>query len=99
MLFAVTAAYGRSCLGLDQARVSRYVIYLEPSVLGVYFGCLMLRGRATRRTALALLLGAAAVGGFRCARAIWRSYGIFMMGSWRGGIAGWPEAMSRNAIA
>jgi hypothetical protein len=37
LLFAANAAYGRACGGLPIAQSSRYIIFLEPAVLGLYF--------------------------------------------------------------
>lgn len=37
LLFSANAAYGRSCLGIGVAQVSRYVIYMECGLLGLYF--------------------------------------------------------------
>lgn len=54
LLFCVNTAYGRLCLGLPAASVSRYVIYLEPAVLGLYFFLLSLRSGAIR---IFLLIG------------------------------------------
>jgi hypothetical protein len=54
LLFCVNTAYGRLCLGLPAASVSRYVIYLEPAVLGLYFFLLSLRSGPIR---MFLLIG------------------------------------------
>jgi hypothetical protein len=37
LLFSVSTAYGRSCLGPEVAQISRYVIWMEPGILGLYF--------------------------------------------------------------
>ena len=37
LLFSVSTAYGRSCLGAEVAQISRYVIWMEPGFLGLYF--------------------------------------------------------------
>ena len=37
LLFSANAAYGRSCLGIQVAQVSRYVIYMGCGLLGLYF--------------------------------------------------------------
>jgi hypothetical protein len=55
LLFSVIAAYGRSCLGPREAQVSRYVMYLELGLLGLYFSALTLRIRYLRIAVLALL--------------------------------------------
>jgi hypothetical protein len=47
LLFCANTAYGRLCGGLATALQSRYAIYLEPAVLGLYFFLLSIRpGRA-----------------------------------------------------
>lgn len=51
LLFCMSTAYGRLCGGLWTARASRYVIYLESGVLGVYFYLLNIR-RTPARTIL-----------------------------------------------
>jgi hypothetical protein len=56
LLFCVNTAYGRLCLGLPAAFVSRYVIYLEPAVLGLYFFLLSLRRDAIRMSLLTAFL-------------------------------------------
>ena len=56
LLFCLSTAYGRLCGGLWTARASRYVIYLEVGVLGVYFHLLNLRWASLRRLLLAGLL-------------------------------------------
>jgi len=37
LVFCFNTAYGRLCEGLQASSISRYVIYLEPAVLGFYF--------------------------------------------------------------
>jgi hypothetical protein len=61
LLFCVNTAYGRLCLGLPAATVSRYVIYLEPAVLGLYFFLLSLRSGAIRMFLLTAFLVATVV--------------------------------------
>jgi hypothetical protein len=56
LLFCMSTAYGRLCGGLWTARASRYVIYLEHGVLGVYFNLLNIRLASLRRLLLAGLL-------------------------------------------
>jgi hypothetical protein len=58
LLFCASTAYGRLCAGLETARASRYVIYLELGVLGVYFHVLGIRHAWVRRVLLAGLLAA-----------------------------------------
>lgn len=43
LLLCVNAAHGRACLGLGTAQASRYVIYVLPGILGLYFGLLEIR--------------------------------------------------------
>jgi hypothetical protein len=58
LLFCLNTAYGRLCVGLSVALQSRYVIYLEPAVLGFYFFLLSLRNAAVRKVLLSGLLAA-----------------------------------------
>lgn len=51
LLFCANTAYGRLCGGLGNAQSSRYVIYLELGVLGLYFQMLNSR-RSSRQTLL-----------------------------------------------
>ena len=55
LLFAAAAAYGRMCLGFAAALGSRYVIYLVPAFLGLYFFSFSVRGRAARVTLILVL--------------------------------------------
>jgi hypothetical protein len=55
VVFGGVAAYGRSCLGLHEAQVSRYVMYLELGLLGLYFSALTIRSKYLRISALLLL--------------------------------------------
>ena len=48
LLFCGNAALGRLCLGMVMAMNSRYVPYLTPAFLGLYFFCLSQRIRRTR---------------------------------------------------
>lgn len=59
ILFAVNAAYGRACSGLFFAPSSRYVIFLEPAILGLYFSLLAIRHFQWRTAAVTALLVAA----------------------------------------
>jgi hypothetical protein len=61
LLFAANAAYGRSCLGTQVAQVSRYIIYMECGLLGLYFFLVTL-SRPVLRGALLLVLTAALIG-------------------------------------
>jgi hypothetical protein len=54
LLFCVATAYGRLCGGLPQS--SRYVIYLEIAMLGLYFHLLSLPSGPVRKWTLALFL-------------------------------------------
>ncbi len=55
-LFCMNTAYGRLCGGLWTAHSSRYVIYLELGVLGLYFHLLNLRRPWLRRCLVTALL-------------------------------------------
>ena len=55
IVFCGVAAYGRSCLGLREAQVSRYVMYLEMGLLGLYFSALTIRTKYLRVSAVLLL--------------------------------------------
>jgi hypothetical protein len=55
LLFCLATAYGRLCLGIDSAQASRYVIYLNLGLLGLYFGLLTIRNSVARNAALAIL--------------------------------------------
>lgn len=61
LVFAANAAYGRSCLGPQVAQVSRYVIYMELGLLGMYFALLLLPKSPSRFAAL-LVFAAALLG-------------------------------------
>jgi hypothetical protein len=52
LFFCTFTAYGRLCQGLKTALAPRYVIYLEPAVLGVYFFLLTVRSAPTRKALL-----------------------------------------------
>lgn len=58
LLFCISTAYGRLCGGLWTAQASRYVIYLELGVLGLYVQSLNVRWAPIRRLLLAGLLAA-----------------------------------------
>jgi len=52
LLFAVTAAIGRVCLGVSAASSTRYIPYILPSFLGMYFALLSWKLPSTTRAAL-----------------------------------------------
>jgi hypothetical protein len=56
LLFCIGTAYGRACGGLELAQSSRYPIYLEPAMLGLYFYLLTIRQATTRKVMLAGML-------------------------------------------
>jgi len=59
LLFSANAAYGRSCLGIQVAQVSRYVIYMGCGLLGLYLFFLALPRSVFRNcllTAFAVVL-------------------------------------------
>jgi hypothetical protein len=64
LLFCVNTAYGRLCVGLQVALQSRYVIYLEPAVLGLYFFLLSLRYPMMRKVLLSGFLAAVVAASF-----------------------------------
>lgn len=61
LLFAANAAYGRSCLGLGSAQQSRYIIWMEPGLFGLY---LLLQALVPKglKTGLLLMLAATLAG-------------------------------------
>lgn len=52
LLFSANAAYGRSCLGIGVAQVSRYVIYMECGLLGLYLFLMKLPSSNLRKFVL-----------------------------------------------
>jgi hypothetical protein len=56
LLFCVNTAYGRACAGPLMARSSRYAIYLEPGLLGLYLHLLSIRASSKRKLLLTGLL-------------------------------------------
>lgn len=65
LLFCLNAAYGRQCGGLLLALSSRYVIYVEPAILGLYFQVLNVRRQHLRQSLLFGFLFAVVVASFR----------------------------------
>ena len=63
-LFCVSTAYGRLCGGLWSAQSSRYVIYLELGVLGLYFQLLNSRQGSKQKLLLTGLLAAVITASF-----------------------------------
>jgi len=61
LLFCVATAYGRLCLGIGLAQSSRYVIYLELGLLGLYFYLLKISHTITRNT-LIIVFGLSLLG-------------------------------------
>ena len=55
LLFSANAAYGRSCLGIQVAQVSRYVIYMGCGLLGLYLFLLTLPPSVFRKSLLTAL--------------------------------------------
>lgn len=55
LLFCVATAYGRQCLGIRSAHASRYVIYLNLGLLGLYFWLLTIRNAVARNVAVIIL--------------------------------------------
>ena len=58
LLFSADASYGRSCLGPQVAQVSRYVIYMDLGLLGLYFFLLSLPQSVFRKALLVVLSAA-----------------------------------------
>ena len=85
LLFNLNAAYGRSCLGLIAAQASRYVIYGDMGLLGLYFFFLTVRKSDRQRSLLFVLTGAlvatipirqhdaSTMGYYASGKAAWRS--------------------------
>jgi len=53
LLFCLGTAYGRLCLGIGYAQSSRYVIYLNLGLLGLYFSLLTVPNTIARNTLIA----------------------------------------------
>ncbi len=68
LLFCLNVAYGRQCGGLLLALSSRYVIYVEPAMLGLYFQFLNVRQQYVRKSLLFGFLLAVVVASFRADR-------------------------------
>lgn len=54
LLFAINAAVGRLCHGIEGAHAARYIPYVMPAFIGIYFSLLSLRGLWTRRALVAI---------------------------------------------
>jgi hypothetical protein len=63
LLFCFSTSYGRLCLGIQYAQSSRYVIYLELGLLGLYFVLLSLP-KSMARTTLIAIFGLSLLGTF-----------------------------------
>ena len=62
LMFAASAAFGRVCMGLNEARGSRYIPYLIPAFLALYFQLLTLKDwRPFGRVALVAFLAVSAL--------------------------------------
>jgi hypothetical protein len=62
LVFVACAAFGRVCMGLDEARGTRYVPYIIPAFVALYFHLLTLeKRRPFGRAALAAFLACAAL--------------------------------------
>lgn len=77
-LFCMGTAYGRLCLGIGYAQSSRYVIYLNLGLLGLYFSLLTISNPIARTTLVVIfglsLSGAIAPGeGLRNEMAMWHN--------------------------
>jgi hypothetical protein len=80
LLFAVGSAMGRVCYGEEAATASRYMIYLVPGLLGLYFHCLSLSPALLRRLVLAGVVLAATYGGLPIHRHDARTMSYFSQG-------------------
>jgi hypothetical protein len=61
LLFCMATAYGRLCLGMQFAQASRYVVYLNLGMLGLYFSLLMISDGVIRNM-LVVFLGISLLG-------------------------------------
>jgi hypothetical protein len=68
LLFCLNTAYGRQCGGLLLALSSRYVIYVEPAMLGLYFQFLNVQQQYVRKSLLFGFLLAVVVASSRADR-------------------------------
>jgi hypothetical protein len=68
VLFCLNTAYGRQCGGLLPALSSRYAIYVEPAMLGLYFQFLNVRQQYVRKSLLFGFLLAVVVASSRADR-------------------------------
>jgi hypothetical protein len=64
LLFSAGTAAGRICVDSSSAQTSRYMIYLTPAFLGLYFYVLSLQGNKTRRASINALLFLALLASF-----------------------------------
>jgi hypothetical protein len=62
LLFCFGTAYGRLCLGVENALSSRYTNYVTLGILGLYFSAHFVTRRGTRAVLLFVLAGVAAAG-------------------------------------
>lgn len=56
LLFGMSSAYGRLCLGLYTSHASRYAIYIMPALFGLYLSLLGIHSVMVRRLLVASLL-------------------------------------------
>jgi hypothetical protein len=61
LLFCMATAYGRLCMGLLYAQESRYVVYLNLGLLGLYFSLLTISDKVVRNM-LVIVFGVALLG-------------------------------------
>ncbi len=78
LLFCLSTAYGRLCLGIEHAQSSRYVIYLNLGLLGLYFALLGI-SNTIARNALVVILGVSLLGTIEPGKQMRRE------------MAGWPN--------
>jgi hypothetical protein len=70
LVLCLNAAHGRTCFGLWTAQASRYVIYVLPAFLGLYFGLLEIRYALIRRVFVTVLFTAVVVSSLRISPAL-----------------------------
>jgi hypothetical protein len=64
LLFCLGTTYGRLCMGIESAMASRYVIYLNLGLLGIYFSLLTISNSILRHF-LGVIFGLSLLGGIQ----------------------------------
>jgi hypothetical protein len=70
LVLCLNAAHGRACFGLGTAQASRYVIYVLPGILGLYFGLLQISRPFARHLFVTALFTAVIVSSLRVSPAL-----------------------------